>query len=89
MNGCHDNCDINAYCSDSGSPYTCICNNGYIGNGTKCTGILITFLIYRVGQKFTDKLFIYGKEILNKYIIILLLALSQIKYVSIFQYVLL
>ena len=31
-------CDINAICEDIGASFTCICNEGYIGDGLVCSG---------------------------------------------------
>ena len=33
-----DDCDSNAYCTDTSGSFNCICNNGYSGNGTLCQG---------------------------------------------------
>ena len=32
--GCHDN----ATCSDDNGSYTCVCKNGFTGDGFNCTG---------------------------------------------------
>ena len=29
-----DDCDLNAYCSDTDGSFTCTCNAGFSGNGT-------------------------------------------------------
>ena len=36
-----DNCDVNAVCSDSVGSLTCDCVDGFIGNGTTCTGMYV------------------------------------------------
>ena len=34
--GCHDN----ATCSDANGSYTCLCQDGFTGDGFNCTGLL-------------------------------------------------
>ena len=34
-----DNCDMNAYCTNTVGSYNCTCYAGYIGNGTTCIGV--------------------------------------------------
>ena len=33
-----NDCDSNAQCTDTDGSYTCMCNDGYTGNGTSCDG---------------------------------------------------
>ena len=33
-----DNCAEQATCTDNEGSFTCTCNNGYTGNGTRCDG---------------------------------------------------
>ena len=33
-------CDLHATCSNTEGSYICVCNDGYEGNGEKCTGNL-------------------------------------------------
>ena len=33
-----NDCDSNANCTDTDGSYTCMCNDGYTGNGTSCDG---------------------------------------------------
>ena len=33
-----NNCDVNAFCTDTVGSYTCTCNTGYTGDGFTCTG---------------------------------------------------
>ena len=33
-----DNCDDNAMCTDNEGGFMCMCNAGFSGNGTMCTG---------------------------------------------------
>ena len=33
-----DACDVNAKCKNTVGSYTCICKNGFTGNGETCTG---------------------------------------------------
>ena len=32
-------CSINSTCNNTVGSYSCICKNGFIGNGTHCTGM--------------------------------------------------
>ena len=32
-------CDENAVCHDEDGSFTCVCNEGYSGNGIVCTGM--------------------------------------------------
>ena len=34
-------CDVNASCTNSDGSYSCVCNQGFTGNGTVCDGIFI------------------------------------------------
>ena len=36
------NCDLNAFCINKDGSFHCVCNAGYTGNGTKCSGNLWT-----------------------------------------------
>ena len=40
--GCH----TNASCINSGGSYMCVCNKGFDGNGTNCTGKCFHFLSF-------------------------------------------
>ena len=33
-----DNCDINAFCTNTPGSFTCACNQGYTGDGLTCIG---------------------------------------------------
>ena len=33
-----NHCDASATCTNTEGSYTCVCNAGYIGNGTSCAG---------------------------------------------------
>ena len=35
-------CDINAQCFNTIGSFTCVCNDGYLGNGLVCDGMLIS-----------------------------------------------
>ena len=35
------NCSRDALCSDTNSSYTCICKDGYTGDGFNCAGLLL------------------------------------------------
>ena len=37
--GCHDN----ATCSDDNGSYTCVCKNGFTGDGFNCTGEIFIY----------------------------------------------
>ena len=37
-NATTNNCDSNANCANTPGSFTCICNQGYIGDGTVCFG---------------------------------------------------
>ena len=37
------NCSHNARCQNTVGSFRCICNNGYTGNGTQCTGLCFLF----------------------------------------------
>ena len=37
-----DNCDTNAVCTNTPGSFTCMCNQGYSGNGLTCIGIHYT-----------------------------------------------
>ena len=43
-----NNCSPNATCTNTNGSYTCICVNGYTGNGFNCTGMLYAFLCVRL-----------------------------------------
>ena len=47
-------CDVNANCTNSDGSYACDCNDGYEGNGTRCTGnaVSISFAIYLLSRRF-------------------------------------
>ena len=34
-------CDQNATCTNTPGSFTCVCNEGYTGDGTTCTGVLL------------------------------------------------
>ena len=34
-----DNCDSNATCTNIPGSFTCVCNQGYSGNGVNCVGM--------------------------------------------------
>lgn len=34
-------CDVNASCTNSDGSYSCVCNQGFTGNGTVCDGMFI------------------------------------------------
>lgn len=36
---CSPSCDPNASCVEDGTNYVCICDDGFEGNGYKCTGM--------------------------------------------------
>ena len=40
--GCHDN----ATCTDDNGSYTCVCKNGFTGDGFNCTGNKLKFHIH-------------------------------------------
>ena len=34
-------CDVNASCTNIDGSYSCVCNQGFTGNGTVCDGMFI------------------------------------------------
>ena len=40
-----NNCDANAKCVGSQTGFTCVCNEGYSGTGTSCTGNTLIFIL--------------------------------------------
>ncbi len=40
-----DNCDRNATCADTVGSFMCNCSQGYTGNGTFCSGMLLLFFL--------------------------------------------
>ena len=40
QNATLNDCDANASCTNTKSSYSCMCNDGYTGNGTSCDGKL-------------------------------------------------
>ena len=34
-------CEVNASCTNSDGSYSCVCNQGFTGNGTVCDGMFI------------------------------------------------
>ena len=43
-----DDCDENATCRDTDGSFTCTCNEGYMGDGQTCEGMLDHAHIYRM-----------------------------------------
>ena len=51
-NNTGDNCDTNAFCTNTTGNFTCTCNRGYTGNGVICTGKLFFTSVEAYGAKF-------------------------------------
>ena len=42
VTGCNGNeCDVNAYCDETGEVPSCRCNSGFRGNGVSCEGTCV------------------------------------------------
>ena len=39
------NCNTHATCTNTDGSFTCKCNDGYVGDGTSCSGIVINMRV--------------------------------------------
>ena len=39
-----DDCHNDANCTNTAGSFTCLCREGYTGNGTSCSGMLIVLM---------------------------------------------
>jgi hypothetical protein len=46
------NCNDNAICTNTNGSFTCVCKNGFLGNGVNCTGWWNELLIQSISPNF-------------------------------------